>query len=156
MRHTALPAAQATDDGATTPEKAVPVPNGPAGTDAIESLLPWAENHSAASIRNRAARVRSGLSELTERRATDTAQREAEEGVAKAKAELEAAQAKLREVKTGGRAATPLSPTPVQVSRLKEKETRATTGPTRLLAVRAGAGLPKHVDVFGSFACLWG
>ncbi|MFF0087840.1 histone-like nucleoid-structuring protein Lsr2 [Streptomyces canus] len=71
-----------------------------------ETLLAWAENHPAASIRNRAARVRSDLTELSERRAADAAQREAEERVAKAKAELEAAQAQLRQVKSGGRAAT--------------------------------------------------
>ncbi|MDL5206543.1 hypothetical protein [Streptomyces sp. ALI-76-A] len=71
----------------------------------IEALLAWAENHPAASIHTRAARVRSGLAELTERRAAEDAQREAEERVAKAKAELEAAQARLREVKTGGRTA---------------------------------------------------
>ncbi|GAA3372380.1 hypothetical protein GCM10017744_103640 [Streptomyces antimycoticus] len=108
-----LPAA---DGGATTPEEAVPALNDPAGTDGIEPLLAWAENHSAASIRNRAARVRSDLTELTERRATDAAQQDAEERVAKAKAELEAAQAKLREVKTGGRTATSPSPTPAPAS----------------------------------------
>ncbi|WP_243980138.1 histone-like nucleoid-structuring protein Lsr2 [Streptomyces sp. NEAU-YJ-81] len=70
----------------------------------------------AISIRNRAARVRSDLTELTERHATDAAQREAEERVAKAKGELESAQAQLREVKAGGHAATPLSPTPAQAS----------------------------------------
>ncbi|MER8160028.1 histone-like nucleoid-structuring protein Lsr2 [Streptomyces sp. NPDC094472] len=116
VQHAGLPAAPDTDDGATTPKEAVPAPNDPAGTDGIEALLTWAENHTAASIRNRAARVRSDLTELTERHATDAAQREAEERVAKAKAELESAQAQLREVKTGGRAATPLSPTAAQAS----------------------------------------
>ncbi|MFD5952000.1 histone-like nucleoid-structuring protein Lsr2 [Streptomyces collinus] len=94
------------DDSTSAPEKAVPAPDGTASTDGIEALLSWAENHPAASIRNRAARVRSDLTELTERRATDAAQRQAEERVAKAKAELEAAQAQLRAVKAGGHAAT--------------------------------------------------
>ncbi|MFC4467043.1 histone-like nucleoid-structuring protein Lsr2 [Streptomyces xiangluensis] len=95
-----------TDDGTSALKAAVPAPDGTADPDGIEALLSWAENHPAASIRNRAARVRSDLTELTERRATDAAQREAEERVANAKAELEAAQAQLRNVKAGGRAAT--------------------------------------------------
>ncbi|MZE76753.1 Lsr2 family DNA-binding protein [Streptomyces xinghaiensis] len=84
----------------------VPAPDGTADTDGIQALLSWAENHPAAGIRNRAARVRSDLTELTERRAADAAQQEAAERVAKAKAELEAAQEQLRAVKAGGRAAT--------------------------------------------------
>ncbi|MCC3655843.1 Lsr2 family protein [Streptomyces sp. S07_1.15] len=84
----------------------VPAPDGTADTDGIEALLSWAENHPAAGIRNRAARVRSDLTELTERRTADAAQQKAAERVAKAKAELEAAQAQLRAVKAGGRTAT--------------------------------------------------
>lgn len=111
VKHAGLPAPTAvpvpdTDDSTSAPEVVVPVFDGTADTDGIEALLSWAENHPAASIRNRAARVRSDLTELTERRATDAAQREAEERVAKAKAELEAAQEQLRNVKAGGRAAT--------------------------------------------------
>ncbi|MDT6988085.1 histone-like nucleoid-structuring protein Lsr2 [Streptomyces lusitanus] len=122
VKHADLPAitvpAPAPDDSPSTPEAAAQAPDGTAGTDGIEALLAWAENHPAASIRNRAARVRADLTELTERRAADAAQREAEERVAKAKAELEAAQAQLRAVKAGGRAATaiqdatPLAPAP--------------------------------------------
>lgn len=124
VKHAALPATGPdtdtdTDDSSSTPQAAVPaVSDGTADTDGIEALLSWAENHPAASIRNRAARVRSDLTELTERRATDAAQREAEERVAKAKAELEAAHAQLRAVKAGGHAATavqdatPLAPAP--------------------------------------------
>nr|WTB12139.1 Lsr2 family protein [Streptomyces antimycoticus] len=115
VRHANQSAAPDTDDGATTPEEAVPALKDSAGIDGIEPLLAWAESHSAASIRNRAARVRSDLTELTERRATDAVQQDAEERVAKAKAELEAAQAKLREVKTGGRTASPPSSAPAPV-----------------------------------------
>ncbi len=111
VKHADLPAtttvpAPDTDDSSSTPKAAVQASDGTADSDGIEALLAWAENHPAASIRNRAARVRSDLTELTERRATDAAQREAEQRVAKAKAELEAAQAQLRKVKSGGRAAT--------------------------------------------------
>ncbi|MFM9633435.1 MULTISPECIES: Lsr2 family DNA-binding protein [Streptomyces] len=107
-----------TDDLTSAPETALPAPDGTADTDGIEALLSWAENYLAATIRNRAARVRGDLTELTERRATDAAQREAEERVAKAKAEREAAQAQLRNARAGGRAATtvqdatPLAPAP--------------------------------------------
>ncbi|GKQ35832.1 histone-like nucleoid-structuring protein Lsr2 [Streptomyces sp. A012304] len=119
VKHADLPAtvpAPDTDDSSSTPEAAAQASDGTAGTDGIEALLAWAENHPAASIRNRAARVRADLTELTERRAADAAQREAEQRVAKAKAELEAAQAHLRAVKAGGRPtsaeqdATPLAP----------------------------------------------
>ncbi|MGW7410039.1 Lsr2 family DNA-binding protein [Streptomyces sp. NPDC054833] len=107
VQNTGLPAPDAdTEDSTSTPETATAAPDSTMDTDGIEALLAWAENHQAASIRNRAARVRSDLTELTERRTADAAQRAAEERVAKAKAELEAAQAQLRQVKSGGRAAT--------------------------------------------------
>ncbi|WP_251075696.1 Lsr2 family protein [Streptomyces sp. ISL-12] len=79
---------------------------GTADTGGIEALLVWADRHPAAGVRNRAARVRSDLTELTERRSADAAQQRAEERVAKAKADQDAAQAQLRAVKTGPRAAT--------------------------------------------------
>ncbi|MGW2464999.1 hypothetical protein ACWC2M_39425 [Streptomyces sp. NPDC001761] len=121
VRHAGLPASGA-DTGAGTgiPETTAAAPDSTMDADGIEAILAWAENHPAASIRNRAARVRSDLTELSERRADDAAQREAEERVAKAKAELEAAQAQLRAVKAGGhtaaavQAAPRLAPAPVQ------------------------------------------
>ncbi|MEH0450148.1 Lsr2 family protein [Streptomyces sp. B21-102] len=105
---TGLPAVDAdTEDSADAPETApATVPDSTMNANQTEALLVWAENHPAAAIRNRAARVRSDLTELTERRTADAAQREAEERVARAKAELEAAQAQLRQVKSGGRTAT--------------------------------------------------
>ncbi|MFJ4569009.1 histone-like nucleoid-structuring protein Lsr2 [Streptomyces caelestis] len=107
VKHADLPAPDAdTEDSTGTPETATVAPDSTMDADGIEALLAWAENHTAASIRNRAARVRADLTELTERRATDAARREAEERVAKAKAELEAAQEQLRAVKAGGRPAT--------------------------------------------------
>ncbi|MEU4655067.1 histone-like nucleoid-structuring protein Lsr2 [Streptomyces sp. NPDC023723] len=107
VAHIDLPATTVpAPDDSSTPGAAVQTADGTTDSTGIETLLAWAENHPAASIRNRAARVRSDLTELTERRATDAAQREAEERVAKAKTELEAAQEQLRAVKAGGRAAT--------------------------------------------------
>ncbi|MGJ5899337.1 Lsr2 family DNA-binding protein [Streptomyces niveiscabiei] len=104
-------------------------PAGDTDTAQTEALLTWAENHQAAAIRNRAARVRSDLAELAARRSTDSAQRAAEERVARAKAELEAAQAQLRVVKAGGHAATadqdapPLAPAPaVPAGKLSKEE----------------------------------
>ncbi|MFI1606921.1 hypothetical protein ACH4YN_33050 [Streptomyces griseofuscus] len=89
-------------------------------------------------IRNRAARVRSDLTELTERRTADAAQRAAEERVAKAKAELEAAQAQLRQVKSGGQAATHLvaAPAPAGQSGKRSKE--------ELAGIRAWARANGH------------
>ncbi|MFE4825183.1 hypothetical protein ACFRFU_54630 [Streptomyces sp. NPDC056704] len=107
VQHAGLPAPDAdTEDSTGTPETAAATPGDTMDVDGIEALLAWAESHPAAGIRNRAARVRSDLTELTERRTADAAQREAEERVAKARAELEAAQAQLRQVKSSGRAAT--------------------------------------------------
>ncbi|MFD8651004.1 Lsr2 family DNA-binding protein [Streptomyces mirabilis] len=104
VQHAELPASDAdTENSTSTPETDVPAPVSTTDADQIEALLAWAENHSAATIRNRAARVRSDLTELTERRASDAAQSAAEDRVAKARAELEAAQAELRQVKAGSR-----------------------------------------------------
>ncbi len=76
----------------------------------------------AAVIRNKAARIRSDLDELTARREADDAQREAEERVATLKAELEQAQKTLRAVKAGGRPAAPaVVPTPADTKRSKEQ-----------------------------------
>ncbi|MDX3458800.1 hypothetical protein PV396_43955 [Streptomyces sp. ME02-8801-2C] len=107
VQSTGLPATDTdTKDSAGAPETGpVTAPDSAMDIDQTEALLVWAENHPAAAIRDRAARVRSDLTELTDRRTADAAQREAEERVAKAKAELEAAQAQLRQVKSGGRTA---------------------------------------------------
>ncbi|GAA2426432.1 hypothetical protein [Streptomyces coeruleofuscus] len=134
VKYADLPAtvlAPDTDDSPSAPEAAIPVSDGTADFDGIEALLSWAENHPAASIRNRADRVRADLTELTERRAADAAQREAEERVAKAKAELEAAQAQLRKVKAGVRAttaaqdATPLAPAPAPAAQTGKRSKEA-------------------------------
>lgn len=69
----------------------------------VQELLDWATAHPAAQVRNRANRITADLAELTERRDTEAAQREAEEKVARAKAELERAQEELRTVKAGTR-----------------------------------------------------
>ncbi|MFE2384411.1 Lsr2 family DNA-binding protein [Streptomyces misionensis] len=72
----------------------------PADTS-VEQLLAWAETHPTAGIRNKAARVRADVAELTARRAADDAQRKAEERVAQLTAELEKAKENLRAVKAG-------------------------------------------------------
>jgi hypothetical protein len=69
----------------------------------VQELLDWATAHPAAAVRNRAHRITADLAELTERRDTEAAQREAEEKVARAKVELERAQEELRTVKAGTR-----------------------------------------------------
>jgi hypothetical protein len=69
LQHTELPALPVADTEASTssPEAVAPAPAGTTDADKIEALLSWAENHPAATIRNRAARVRSDLTELSER-----------------------------------------------------------------------------------------
>lgn len=108
--------------GTDAPQTADPTIDSPVPSDGIEDLLSWAKDHPAAAIRNKAARIRSDLSELTARRESDDAQREAEECVAKLKAELEQAQETLRTVKVGGRPTTPAAaPTPTGTKRSKEQ-----------------------------------
>ena len=80
-------------------------------------------------IRNKAARIRSDLYELTARRQADDVQREAEERVAKLKAELEQAQETLRAVKAGGRPLSPaITPAPTDT---KRSGSRPSTSPCR-------------------------
>jgi hypothetical protein len=86
----------------------------PAGTDkdpvaagTIGVLLAWAEKHDLASIRSRAARIRTDLAELSDRRNTEQATAQAEARVAELKAQLEAAQSALRAVKSGTARPTP-------------------------------------------------
>ncbi|MGM0361747.1 Lsr2 dimerization domain-containing protein [Streptomyces griseoaurantiacus] len=84
--------------------------------DSVEQLLAWAEAHPTAGIRDMAARVRGDLAELTARRATDDAQRKAEQRVAQLTAELLQAEQELRAVKTGTHptATVAAAPTPIR------------------------------------------
>jgi hypothetical protein len=108
------------------PQAADPASDGPVDSDGIEALLAWAKNHPAAAIRNKAARIRSDLYELTARRETDDAQREAEERVANLKAELEKAQETLRTVKAGGRPAAPaVAPEPTTGTKRNKEQLAA-------------------------------
>ncbi|MGP3990877.1 Lsr2 family DNA-binding protein [Streptomyces sp. 3N207] len=108
--------------GTDTPQATAPASGDLADRDGIEALLSWAKDHPAAAIRNKAARIRSNLSELTARRAADDAQREAAERVAQLKAELEQAQEQLRAVKSGGRTTAPAAvPAPATPRRSKEQ-----------------------------------
>ncbi|MEW2297118.1 histone-like nucleoid-structuring protein Lsr2 [Streptomyces sp. NPDC006743] len=140
VQNTGLPAPEA-DTEDSTPETAAAEPGSTMDTDGIEALLGWAGSHQAASIRNRAARVRSDLTELSERRTADAAQRAAEERVAKAKAELEAAQAQLRQVKSGGRAGTEDQATAAVVA---APEPNGKRSKEELAAIRAWARANGH------------
>jgi hypothetical protein len=83
----------------------------------IQELLAWAAAHPTAGIRSRGARITADLTELSERRDAEAAQREAEERVAQLKADLERAQADLRTVKAGTRTtALATAPTPIRKS----------------------------------------
>lgn len=145
LQHTNLPAPATADTGhsASTPQAATaPAPGSTTDPDKIEALLTWAENHPAASIRNRAARIRADLTELDERRVTDAAQHAAQERVANANAELEAAQAQLRKVKAGGRTATedPATTTPSVLPR----EAGGKRSKEELAAIRTWARANGH------------
>ncbi|MGW1007717.1 Lsr2 family DNA-binding protein [Streptomyces sp. NPDC002520] len=120
---TALVAAQQRKADAGETDDAAPAaaddtaPATPTVDDSVEQLLAWAEAHPTAGIRNKAARVRADVAELTARRAADDAQREAEERVAKLTAELEKAKEDLRAVKAGTHttpAAATAAPTPIR------------------------------------------
>ncbi|MFD8440467.1 histone-like nucleoid-structuring protein Lsr2 [Streptomyces microflavus] len=87
----------------------------------VQGLLDWATAHPAAAVRNRANRITADLAELTERCDTEAAQREAEEKVARAKAELERAQEELRTVKAGTRT-TAAAPTAARTGSGRSRE----------------------------------
>ncbi|MFJ2561216.1 MULTISPECIES: hypothetical protein [unclassified Streptomyces] len=61
------------------------------GKDGVEDLLSWATSHLSKAIRNKAARIRSDLNELTARREAAEAQRQAEERVATLQAPVQKA-----------------------------------------------------------------
>ncbi|WP_069772187.1 histone-like nucleoid-structuring protein Lsr2 [Streptomyces sp. LUP30] len=124
------------DTGTDAPQAADPASDGPVDSDGIEALLSWAKNHPAAVIRNKAARIRSDLYELTARRESDDAQREAEERVANLKAELEKAQETLRTVKAGGRPAAPAAAPAPTTGTKRSKE--------QLAAIRTWARANGH------------
>ncbi|MFB7484463.1 histone-like nucleoid-structuring protein Lsr2 [Streptomyces anulatus] len=101
----------------------------------VQELLDWASAHPAAAVRNRATRITADLAELTERRDTEAAQCEAEEKVARAKAELERAQEELRTVKAGTRT-TAAAPTAARTGSGRSRE--------ELAAIRAWARENGH------------
>ncbi|MGW7397877.1 hypothetical protein ACWGH7_15425 [Streptomyces cyaneofuscatus] len=77
----------------TAATEAIDVPMFPLTfSNLVQELLDWATAHPAAAARNRAHRITADPAELAERRHTEAAQRESEEKVARAKAELERAQ----------------------------------------------------------------
>ncbi|MFF5638269.1 histone-like nucleoid-structuring protein Lsr2 [Streptomyces sp. NPDC012825] len=114
----------------------VPLP----GSDPLQGLIEWAAAHPAASVRKSAARITTALTELSERRESEAAQREAEERVAKAKAVLAQAEQDLKAVKTGTRttATTAVAPTPIRTG------TNATYSRDELAAIRTWARAHGH------------
>ncbi|MFJ4329099.1 histone-like nucleoid-structuring protein Lsr2 [Streptomyces tricolor] len=125
-------------DAAATGDTTPAVTHAPAADGSVEQLLAWAEAHPTAGIRNKAARVRGDLAELTARRAADDAQREAEERVARLTAELEKAKEDLRAVKAGTQPAPVTAPTPIR-SGLGSGRTRE-----ELAAIRTWARANGH------------
>ncbi|WP_331745863.1 hypothetical protein [Streptomyces sp. NBC_00872] len=121
----------------------VPVIPLPVSTE-VQKLLDWAAAHPAASVRSRAARITAALSALSERHETEAAQREAEEKVAKAKADLERAQEELRAVKAGTHPTTTAAaaPTPIRTG-LGSGRTREELAAIRTWARETGYHVAK-------------
>ncbi|MFE5597014.1 histone-like nucleoid-structuring protein Lsr2 [Streptomyces sp. NPDC056549] len=89
----------------------IPLP----GSDSVQQLIEWAAVHRAASVRKGAARIIAALTELSARRDSEAAQREAEARVAKAREAREKAEQDLRAVKTGTHSsAAGNPPTPIR------------------------------------------
>ncbi|MEW1699480.1 MULTISPECIES: histone-like nucleoid-structuring protein Lsr2 [unclassified Streptomyces] len=77
----------------------IPLP----GTDPVQGLIEWAAAHPAASVRKRAARITTDLADLSARRESEAVQRDAEDRVARARADLERAEQELKALKSGAR-----------------------------------------------------
>ncbi|MFB7938007.1 histone-like nucleoid-structuring protein Lsr2 [Streptomyces sp. NPDC056049] len=90
----------------------IPLPT----SDSLQKLIDWAAVHPASSVRKSAARITTALTELSARRDSEAAQREAEARVAKARQALEQAEQELRAVKAGTRTTTTAAtaPTPIR------------------------------------------
>ncbi|MFE7948225.1 histone-like nucleoid-structuring protein Lsr2 [Streptomyces sp. NPDC057426] len=86
------------------------------GDGTVERLLAWAEASPQASVRAKAARVRSDLAYLTDRQAADAETRAAEQRVADARAELARAERALRAVKSKTTTRTTAAPAPTPIS----------------------------------------
>ncbi|MFF7196880.1 histone-like nucleoid-structuring protein Lsr2 [Streptomyces sp. NPDC088197] len=106
-----------------TPESpsSKPTPTVPDVTD-VDVLLLWAEQHTLASVRATASRIRQDLADLDQRRAADKATTEVEARIAKLRADLQAEEEHLRQLKASSRAAaievpTPIRPQPAKRSR---------------------------------------
>lgn len=83
----------------------------------VDVLLLWAEQHSLASVRATAGRIRQDLADLDQRRATEQATAEVEARIAKLQADLEAEKEHLRQLKADRPRVVPATieaPTPIR------------------------------------------
>lgn len=99
----------------------VPIP----GPDSLQSLIEWAATHPTVSVRKSAARIITALNELSARRDSEAAQREAEVRVAKVREALEQAEQELKAVKAGTRPTTTAAvaaPTPIRTGTYSRDE----------------------------------
>ena len=78
----------------------------PAEVPDMAAVLAWADQHTLAGVRGKAARIRADLADLDQRRGTEQATAEAEERIAKLRADLKAEEDTLWQLKTGGPRAT--------------------------------------------------
>ncbi|MGP4004471.1 Lsr2 family DNA-binding protein [Streptomyces sp. 8N706] len=94
----------------------------PAADPGIEALLTWGEQHNTKGVQALAARARTALAELANRRESEHAVADAEARVGKLESELARARQALREAKSGKPAApVPAAPAPAARRRTKEE-----------------------------------
>ena len=105
-----------------------------------EALLAWAEAHESRTIQALAARTRSGLADLARRRSSELAAEQAASEVEDLKKQLAAAEARLRQAKTGR------APVPAPAPAAKPSRANASAGlPTETRAqIRTWARAHGH------------
>ncbi|MFJ5712752.1 hypothetical protein [Streptomyces sp. NPDC093105] len=124
----------------------VPLP----GSDSLQKLIEWAAAHPVASVRKSAARITAALTELSARRDSEAAQREAETRVARAREALEKAEQELRAVKAGTRTTTAATAPPPR----RPRSAPAPVAPTAATSSpRSGPGRAPTVARSPTGAC---
>jgi ribosomal protein L12E/L44/L45/RPP1/RPP2 len=117
----------------------------PAADSGIEGLLTWGEQHDTKGVQALAARARTALAELAQRRDTEHAVADAEAKIGKLESELARAREALRQAKNGKPAVPVLAaPTPIAKRRTKEELAAIRTWARDNGHQVADRGLPAH------------
>ncbi|WP_031522584.1 Lsr2 dimerization domain-containing protein [Streptomyces sp. NRRL F-5123] len=112
---TASPAGEAEAPAEPAGSTSIPAATAPDVAD-VDVLLLWAQQHPLASVRATAGRIRQDLADLNQRRVNEQAATEVEARIAKLRAELQAEEDRLRQLKVGipHAAGTIGAPTPLR------------------------------------------